>query len=281
MAREGAKRGVAGQVPGAVGKAGSGKGARAAGAVGSAAAAGSATERDAGAGAQGAAGAVAEPCVPGSRVAASTFGAPGALSPEFFAAREAELRRRVSAKRFAHVQGVVRMAERLARAYGVDVPRARLAALLHDWDKGYDDPGIRARAREVGADVDPWVAEHMPRLLHGPTAACALRCAHPGIPREVLVAIERHTTGAPDMGDLDMVLYVADALEEGRTFGRVEELRGRIGRESLEELFVDVLGYWTILIIEAGKPLHPDTVGVWNAYVMKRQKPFVHGEERA
>ena len=62
---------------------------------------------------------------------------------------------------------------------------------------------------------------------------------------------------------------------------KYEELRGRIGRESLEELFVDVLGYWTILIIEAGKPLHPDTVGVWNAYVMKRQKPFVHGEERA
>ena len=274
MAREGAK-------PGAAGKAGSGKGARAADAPGGSAAAGSAAARDAGAGAQGAAGAAAEPCVPGSRVAASTPGAPCALSPEFFAAREAELRRRVSAKRFAHVQGVVRMAERLARVYGVDVPRARLAALLHDWDKGYDDPGIRARAREVGADVDPWVAEHMPRLLHGPTAACALRCAHPGIPREVLVAIERHTTGAPDMGAVDMVLYVADALEEGRTFGRVEELRGRIGRESLEELFVDVLGYWTILIIEAGKPLHPDTVGVWNAYVMKRQKPFVHGEERA
>ncbi len=204
-----------------------------------------------------------------------------ALSPEFFAAREAELQRRVSAKRFAHVQGVVRMAERLACAYEVDVPRARLAALLHDWDKGYDDPGIRQRVAELGVDADPWVVEHLPRLLHGPTAAFALGHAHPSIPREVLVAIERHTTGAPDMSDLDMVLYVADALEEGRKFGQVEELRGRIGRESLEELFVDVLGYWTILIIEAGKPLHPATADVWNAYVMKRQKPFVHGEERA
>ena len=76
------------------------------------------------------------------------------------------------------------------------------------------------------------------------------------------------------------MLYVADALEEGRQFGRVAELRGRIGQESLEELFVDVLAYWTILIIEQGRPLHPDTVNVWNAYVMKNQKPYLHRKER-
>lgn len=203
-----------------------------------------------------------------------------ALSEDFFAAREAELRGRVSAKRFAHVQGVVAMAERLARTYGVDVARARLAALLHDWDKGYDDEGVRERARDVGAQVDPWLVEHMPRLLHGPTAARALGRAFPSIPEDVLLAIDRHTTGSTDMSALDMVLYVADALEEGRQFGRVAELRGRIGQESLEKLFVDVLAYWTILIIEQGRPLHPDTVNVWNAYVMKNQKPYLHRKER-
>ncbi len=186
----------------------------------------------------------------------------------------------MSAKRFAHVQGVVAMAERLARTYGVDVARARLAALLHDWDKGYDDEGVRERARDVGAQVDPWLVEHMPRLLHGPTAARALGRAFPSIPEDVLLAIDRHTTGSTDMSALDMVLYVADALEEGRQFGRVAELRGRIGQESLEELFVDVLAYWTILIIEQGRPLHPDTVNVWNAYVMKNQKPYLHRKER-
>ena len=122
-----------------------------------------------------------------------------ALSEDFFAAREAELRGRVSAKRFAHVQGVVAMAERLARTYGVDVARARLAALLHDWDKGYDDEGVRERARDVGAQVDPWLVEHMPRLLHGPTAARALGRAFPSIPEDVLLAIDRHTTGSTDM----------------------------------------------------------------------------------
>lgn len=199
-----------------------------------------------------------------------------ALSEEFFAARKDELARRVSEKRFKHVMGVVDAAEHLAETYGVDVRRARLAGLLHDWDKAYDDEGIRERAREVGLQVDPWIFEHQPRLLHGPTAAAALGRDFPEIPSDVLQAIDRHTTGEVDMTPLDMVLYCADALEAGRRFGRVDELRAQIGRVTLEELFVAVLGYWTILIIEQGKTLHPRTVEVWNAYAVKHEKPYVN-----
>ncbi len=203
-----------------------------------------------------------------------------ALSEAFFEARKAELSGRVSEKRFKHVMGVVKAAEKIARAYGVDVRRARLAGLLHDWDKGYDDEGIRKRAREVGISVDPWIFEHQPRLLHGPTAAAALGRAFPQIPADVLQAIDRHTTGEVDMTPLDMVLYCADALEENRRFGRVDELRALIGKATLEELFVAVLGYWTILIIEQGRTLHPRTVEVWNAYAVKNEKPYVNKKKR-
>ena len=100
------------------------------------------------------------------------------LGEAFFKERKAELEQRVSKKRFTHVMGVVEEAEILARAYGVDVREARLAGLLHDWDKAYDDEEIRERVRELGLQVNPWILEHQPRLLHGPTAAAALgRCA--------------------------------------------------------------------------------------------------------
>lgn len=203
-----------------------------------------------------------------------------ALSDEFFETRKAELEKRVSGKRFTHVMGVVKAAEKLARTYGVDVRRARLAGLLHDWDKGYDDEGIRKRALDVGISVDPWIFEHQPRLLHGPTAAAALGRAFPQIPADVLQAIDRHTTGEVDMTPLDMVLYCADALEENRRFGRVDELRALIGKSSLADLFVAVLGYWTILIIEQGKTLHPRTVEVWNAYAVKNEKPYVNKKRK-
>ena len=67
------------------------------------------------------------------------------LGKAFFKERKAELEQRVSKKRFTHVMGVVEEAEILARAYGVDVREARLAGLLHDWDKAYDDEEIRER----------------------------------------------------------------------------------------------------------------------------------------
>ena len=67
------------------------------------------------------------------------------LGEAFFKERKAELEQRVSKKRFTHVMGVVEEAEILARAYGVDVREARLAGLLHDWDKAYDDEEIRER----------------------------------------------------------------------------------------------------------------------------------------
>ena len=96
------------------------------------------------------------------------------LGEVFFKERKAELEQRVSKKRFTHVMGVVEEAEILARAYGVDVREARLAGLLHDWDKAYDDEEIRERVCELGLQVNPWILEHQPRLLHGPTAAAAL-----------------------------------------------------------------------------------------------------------
>ena len=120
-------------------------------------------------------------------------------------------------------------AARLARAYGVDECKARLAGLLHDWDKGYDDAGIRARVEELGLAVDPYVFEEMPWLLHGPTAAAALARAFPCLPRDVVQAIARHTAGAVGMTDLDMVVYVADALEPGRDYAGLDEIRALAG----------------------------------------------------
>ena len=192
-----------------------------------------------------------------------------ALSEEFFEARKAELEGRVSAKRFTHIMGVVETCEQLARTYGVDVPTARLAGLLHDWDKGYDNDGIRARVREVGLEdvLDPWVVQNMPQILHGLTAAAALRQEFPQIPPEVLQAINRHTTGAENMSDLDKVLYVADGIEPNRRFDNLKALRDLVGAVPLDELFLTIHEYWLHKLFERKQGLYPDTIRIWNSYL--------------
>ncbi len=196
------------------------------------------------------------------------------LSKAFFKARRAELETRVSPKRFTHSLGVSDACVQLAETYGIDVKKARLAGILHDWDKGMDDDQARARVVELGMEdeIDPWVVENMPRVLHGYTAARALGRDFPQIPHDILQAIDRHTTAAENMEPLDMVLYIADAIEPGRTFGRIDELRAQVGRVSLEELYYQTYEYWTFLLFERRQPLHPDTMRIWNANALRWQK---------
>lgn len=190
-------------------------------------------------------------------------------SETFYCARRADLADRVGKHRARHIDGVAETAEGIANLYGLDADRARLAGLLHDWDKGLDDERIRQRVFAVGAEVDPWVFDHMPWLLHGPTAAAALGQAFPGIPADVLSAIERHTAGAVDMSSLDMCIYVADAIEPGRTWPGVESVRAVVGKVSLEELFFETLRRTFAYLVESGRMCHPITVEVWNAYAAR------------
>ncbi|MFR5091867.1 MAG: bis(5'-nucleosyl)-tetraphosphatase (symmetrical) YqeK [Adlercreutzia equolifaciens] len=139
----------------------------------------------------------------------------GWRSDAFYEARRDELEKRVGPRRFSYSLGVSETAEKLARVYGADETAARVAGLLHDWDKGYDDPGILARADELGMELDAELVA-MPRVLHGLTAAVALGRAFPELSPEVLTAVERHTLGDAGMSDLDMIVYIADALEPGR-----------------------------------------------------------------
>lgn len=205
---------------------------------------------------------------------------PDPFSDGFFQARKAELEQRVSPKRFKHSLGVSEACVQLAECYGVDVDKARLAGLLHDWDKGYDDEQARARVYELGMEdeIDPAVVESMPATLHGITAARALGRQFPQIPADVLQAIDRHTTAALDMSPLDMVLYIADAIEPGRQFGRIDELRAAVGKVPLEELYIQTYEYWVFLLFERRKPLHPDTIRIWNAHTERLPRKGKNGK---
>ena len=201
------------------------------------------------------------------------------LSKEFFKARKAELKERVGSKRFEHSLNVSETCVKLAKLYGVDAKKARIAGLLHDWDKGYDDDQARARVRELGmeGEINPAIVERMPGVLHGITAARALGNEFPGIPADILQAISRHTTAAPDMSPLDMVLYIADAIEPGRQFGRIDELRAAVGKVTLEELYFQTYEYWVFLLFDRRKPLHPDTIRIWNDFTSRLPHKGKHG----
>jgi len=66
-----------------------------------------------------------------------------------------------------------------------------------------------------------------------------------------------------------MVLYIADAIEPNRQYGKVDELRAAIGAVTLEELYYRTYEYWVFVLFERRKPLHPDTITIWNDYTSR------------
>ncbi len=194
------------------------------------------------------------------------------FSEAFYQARADELSGRVKQKRFTHSLGVSDTAAKMARAYGCDEATARLAGLLHDWDKGYDDAGIVARVRELGLAKEYATYLDMPHLLHGPTASVALARRFPALPADLLRAIRLHTTGAVGMTDLDMIIYVADAIEPGRDYPGIEELRAMVGAAELEELFMATFQHVLDNLVSRRKRIHPDTVKVWNHYAVRSRE---------
>lgn len=123
---------------------------------------------------------------------------------------------------------------------------------------------MRKRIFAVGANsyADEYIIDNMPKVMHGATAAFALGIEFPNIPSDVLRAVINHTTANVRMSKLDMVVYIADALDPSRDYAEYDELVNLIGKISLQDLFCRVYAESTIAVIRKGKPLHPKTAEV-------------------
>lgn len=175
-------------------------------------------------------------------------------------------------KRFAHSCSVAKEAERFALIYGEDPYTARVAGLLHDWDKPLPREEQLARARAQGVDLGVPLESVAP-LLHGIIGAHDLHERYPELPAEVLQAISRHTTGAVDMTPLDMIVFVADGIEPlRRSTPDIERLRAMVGTEPLDEIYYQSFVGGLVYVMQGGRYLYPGALDIYNALARSRRE---------
>ena len=178
---------------------------------------------------------------------------------------------RLSGKRLAHVHSVAETAARMARMYGADEFEARLAGLLHDWDKLLTDDELPARMDELGIQR-PEKMELLLPVLHSFTGAYAVKREFPELSDAVISAIWNHTLGCLDMSDLDIIVFVADMVEPNRSAKRspgIKGLRKLVGEVSLEELYFAAYEQTMRSLVERRRFIHPAAFEVWNGLVAK------------
>lgn len=141
-----------------------------------------------------------------------------------FGTLESKIKRRLKPNRFVHSVNVAKKAVELAERYGENTKKAYIAGMVHDCAKNI--PAEKARQKCIDYDVELDEGEiSNPGLIH---AKLGERIAHIefGIcDKDILSAIKWHTLGHPDMTKLEKIIYVADMIEDGRSFPGVDELR--------------------------------------------------------
>jgi len=144
-----------------------------------------------------------------------------------------QLTSELSAYRMNHVLGVVRESERLAAFHRIDPEKAKMAALLHDCTKEWDDKKQLQLIEKCGIMVEKELLE-APQLLH--TLSGSIRAKTEFMMDEDIVsAIRWHATGRAAMTPLEMLIYVADLVEPTRHFAdEVSDIRSA-AEESLEK----------------------------------------------
>ncbi len=132
----------------------------------------------------------------------------------------------MSEKRYNHTLGVRKMAKLLAERYLPEMAdAAEVAALLHDISKEMPlNDGIKELV-ECGFILTE--TDYITKgVIHSYTAPLAVKKYFPEYATcEILSAVLNHTVGAPDMSVLDEIVFLADFIEEGRSYERCVRLR--------------------------------------------------------
>ncbi len=174
----------------------------------------------------------------------------------------------LSAERFEHSLRVVDAALELGKHFKLSQEQIALAALVHDRGKEIEDKEMLELAEEYELLKDR-AEVYSPSLLHGPVGAQLLRLEGHISDEGILKAVHYHTTGRPDMSDLEKVIFMADLIEPGRDYPNVDVLRTLAHKDI--GLAVEKALDWTLeYLMRCGCVIHPLTVQTRNDYLMKQ-----------
>lgn len=164
----------------------------------------------------------------------------------------------------------IRVAELAAsRAVGLRIPerKAVAAALFHDCGKNVplDSPLLKGFEKR-----EEWGEIPIP-VLHQYTGAYLAENVFGAQDEEILDAIRYHTSARPNMGELEKLIFLADMLEEERSYEGVEILRKLFWKkEGLDECLEEALFQTLEFLKQKGGEAYPLTRQAYTYY--KNQK---------
>lgn len=178
-----------------------------------------------------------------------------------------DIRHLLPEKRYKHCLNVEAEAVKLARIYGCDVEKARIAAIAHDYAKAYSGKDIITKAQDLRMDIDE-LQYNSPGLLHGPVAAQLIADKYNMNDQEVLNSISYHTTGRVGMTLLEKIIFIADLIEPGRNFEGIAAIR-EMSLKDMDRALLLACNFTLVYITQCNYLIHPLTIQFRNSLLLK------------
>lgn len=158
--------------------------------------------------------------------------------------------------RYIHSIGVEEMAVRLARLHGADTEKAAFAGRYHDLAKNFDTDTMDKYIREYGLP-DNLIGNNA--LAHSKVGAAILEHEFGVTDEEILDAVRYHTTARKDMSLLEELIFVADVVEDNRTYSDLDYYQDLAYRD-LDRACLEILEYTIGSLTSKGKAIDKDTL---------------------
>ena len=166
-------------------------------------------------------------------------------------------------QRQAHSLRVAELAASRAVALKLSEKKAIAAALFHDCAKYLDK-----NSPYLDGFVAPTAWGEIPREVYHQFAGAFVAEKHFGVTDEdVLNAIRYHTSARPNMSELEKLIFLADMLEEARSYEGVDKLRGLFFKgKGLDECLTEALRETLLFLQQKGGEIYPLTSEAYAFY---------------
>ena len=191
----------------------------------------------------------------------------------------------MSEKRFRHTAAVADMVERLADLYCPDKKHMLIAAaLLHDLTKEWDKTTQENFLLAHGETITP-TEKLAPKTHHARTASLLIPELYPDFAHEeILSCVRYHTTGRADMTLCEKLVYLADYIDDTRTFsdcvtlrtafwgGDPQNMTAEQRLQHLDDVVILSFDMTIRILVEEGTPIHPNTMEARNDLLVQKNR---------
>lgn len=176
-----------------------------------------------------------------------------------------KLKKNLSEERFYHSVRVMETSIQLAKKYNLNIRQAGLAGLLHDCAKQLSNDQKLEICKQYHITLTKEQKKDLD-LIHAKLGAVIARSKYRIYDKEILSAIEFHTTGKSNMTDIEKVVYIADFIEPERSKAEnLKEVRS-IVEHSLDDALLNILEHTLDYLEDKDRHIDPESKRAFNYY---------------